>query len=449
MGDGRVSEVALGSGLRAYLRLLQYQPARAPFIAALISRLPLSMAPIGMLILIQHERSAYGIAGIVTGAYAIGCALGTPVWGRLMDRSGQIPVLVSTALSSAALLISLAVAAVLQAPSALLIVLAAGAGLAYPPVSPAIRAAWRVVFADRAARKVAFALDSTSVELIFVTGPLLLSAMLAFTPPVVPLVVTAALMAGGVLAYCRTDAARDSRAQQQEHRARLSATGPRSAVLASGVGAVLVVMLLLSIGFGQVDTSMAATAGQLLGGSDHVGILFAAIAGGSTVGGLVYGARDWRADERTMVPALLVAFAIFLSAMATLMSLGLVSLFVLLPLLFLTGLAIAPILIMQQALLDHLAPAHRLNEAQSFLSAANTTGAALGTALAGLLIDAHGLGWSFAGAAVGAILAASAALVSRPGWRRASLAIFESDSEPERQDAAVEAAGTAGTNCSR
>jgi hypothetical protein len=42
-------------------------------------------------------------------------------------------------------------------------------------------------------------------------------------------------------------------------------------------------------------------------------------------------------------------------------------------LLFLTGLTIAPTLIMQLQLLDHLAPAHRLNEAQAFLSASNTT----------------------------------------------------------------------------
>ena len=429
-----MSEVVLGGGLQAYLRLLRHAPAGRPFVAALIARLPLAMAPIGMLILIQHERSAYGIAGIVTGAYAVGCALGTPLWGRLMDRSGQIPVLVSTALSSAALLISLALAAVLQAPAVVLVVLAAGAGLAYPPMSPAIRAAWRVVFADPASRKVAFALDSTSVELIFVLGPLLLSLLLLVSPPVVPLIVTALLMAGGTLAYCRTGAARGSRQQQRDSIAQHGATGPRSAVLASGVGAVLVVMLLLSVGFGQFDTSMAATAGQLLGGSDRVGILFAAIAGGSTIGGLIYGSRNWRIDERRAVPMLLTGFAVLLSAMAVLMSLGPVSLFVLLPLLFLTGLGIAPTLIMQQFLLDHLAPAHRLNEAQAFLSAANTTGAALGTAVAGLLIDARGLGWSLGGAAAGAAVAAVAAVASRRSWRRASTAV---GADQERQTARV------------
>ena len=40
---------------------------------------------------------------------------------------------------------------------------------------------------------------------------------------------------------------------------------------------LLVVMLLLSVGFGQLDTSMTATADRALGGTEQVGILFAAI----------------------------------------------------------------------------------------------------------------------------------------------------------------------------
>ncbi|MBA8793392.1 MFS family permease [Friedmanniella endophytica] len=413
-----MAEVAIGTGPRAYLRLLRHGPAARPFLAAIIARLPLAMAPIGMLVLVQHARSAYAIAGVVTGAYAIGCALGTPLWGRLMDRHGQIRVLLPTALVSGGLMIALAVATVGGVHPVGLVALAAGAGLAYPPVSPAIRAAWRVVFRDPASRKVAFALDATSVEMIFVGGPLLLSALLALLPPVVPLIVTAALMIGGVGAYCRTSAARGASSRHDVAQA-ATAHGPKSVVFASGVGAVLLVMLALSVGFGQLDTSMAATAGELLGGSDHVGILFAFIAGGSTIGGLVYGARDWKVDERIAVPVLLGTFAICLGAMALLLSTGHAGLGVLLPLLFCTGLSIAPTLIMQQALLDHLAPGHRLNEAQAFLSASNTTGAAAGTALAGLLIDGYGLTFSFGGAAVFAALSSLIAFGARPRWRRA------------------------------
>lgn len=421
-------EVDIGTGLGAYVRLLGHGPAAGPFVAAFVARLTLAMAPLSILLLVQSERGAYSVAGFVTGAFAVGSAGGTPLWGRLMDRFGQVRVLLPTALTSAGFLVALALTTVMGGRTALLTVLSLGAGLAYPAMSPALRAAWRVIFPDQASRKVAFALDATSVELVFVGGPLLLSLLLAFTPPVVPLLVTAGLMVTGCGAYCATRAARlsgplriglvpTSRAEGD-----LTSVGRthRTAITATGVSALLLVMLGLSIGFGQLDTSMAAAAGELLGGTDKVGIFFAAIAGGSTIGGLAFGARSWAIDERRAVPVLLGVFALMLGLMALLMTLSVGNLWVVLPVLAVTGASIAPTLIMQQSLLDQLAPSHRLNEAQAFLSAANTTGAAVGTALAGVLIDYHGLGWSFGGAALAALLAAGIAAFSQSHWRSAT-----------------------------
>ena len=411
----------LGDGMGAYLRLLRHGPAGRPFVAAFIARLPISMAPLGILLLIEHDRGTYAIAGLITGAYALGSAAGTPLWGRMMDRFGQVPVLLPTSLGSATLLAALAGSTVAGAPTAVLLVCSAAAGLTYPPISPAIRSAYRIILPDPAARRVAFALDATSVELLFVGGPLLLSVLLALTPPVAPLLVTAGFMAGGGVAYCRTDAARRWRPGSAElgppddrH------VGRRSALTAPGVAAVLAVMLTLSIGFGQLDTSMAATAGERLGGTDRVGMLFAAIAGGSTVGGLAFGTRRRPFDERRAVGVLLALFAAFLAGMATLVWFPASPLWLMFPLLFLTGCTIAPTLIMQQSLLDQLAPAHRLNEAQAFLSAATTTGGAAGTAIAGFVIDGWGLTAAFAGAAAAAALAAGIALASQSHWRAAA-----------------------------
>lgn len=414
---------SIGTGLPAYGRLLRHRPAAGPFFAAFVARLPMSMAPLGILLLVQDVRGAYAVAGLVTGAFALGSAAGTPIWGRMMDRYGQVRVLMPTSLGSASFLVAVAVATVAGTPIPVLFALAAGAGLAYPPMSPALRAAWRVIFPDQASRRVAFALDATSVELIFVGGPLLLSVLLALSTPIVPLLVTAGLMAAGGVAFCRTDAARHSRAAATPSDDRLGSRRHSTVITISGVGAVLFTMLALSVAFGQLDTSMAATAGELLGGTEKVGILFAAIAGGSAIGGLTFGARTWRFEERRAVPVLLGLFGVFLASMALLMSSGQVSLLLVLPLLFLTGLTIAPTLIMQQNLLDHLAPSHRLNEAQAFLSASNTTGAAAGTALAGVLIDFHGLAWSFGGAAIGAGLACLIAALSQGRWRAASQSV--------------------------
>ncbi len=405
-----------GNGLRGYATVLTYGPAIRPFLAAVIARLPISMASLGMIVLIEHVRGAYSIAGIVTGSFAIGTALGAPVWGRTMDRFGQPKVIVPTSLCCAILLCSISLSAVHGAPDATLIVLAACAGIIFPPISPAMRAAWRVIFTHPTSRRLGYALDASAVELIFVLGPLLLSLLAATTPAEVPLLVTAGFMAGGGLTYATSAAARNWRPGERSELsddASVAATArhsAKSAVAAPGVAALLVVVLCMSIGFGQLDTSIVATADRVLGNTDRLGFLFAAIAGGSAIGGLVYGSRHWHGDELRRMSIMLAAFAATLVPVPVLLSRPDPSLIVLLPLLFLTGLTIAPTLIMFQNAIDHLAPPHRVNEAQAFLTASMTTGAALGTAAAGLVIDHFGAPGSFAGAvaaiAVGSIICA-------------------------------------------
>ncbi|SDU84982.1 Predicted arabinose efflux permease, MFS family [Microlunatus sagamiharensis] len=413
------AEVRLGTGLKAYGRLLRHGPAAGPFLFATLARLTLSMIPLGILILVEAERHTYALAGLVSGAYAVGAALGTPLWGRLMDRLGQLRVLLPTSLASAGLLVALTLATTRGAGEHVLMLLAAGVGLAYPAIGPALRSSFRIALPDAGSRRVAFALDGVSVELTFVLGPLFLSSLLLPGIGPLPLLVTAGLLVAGGVGYCLTGVARRADARTQRlaagHDPDTDQAGPRTALTAAGVPAVLLVMLVLSIGFGQLDTSMAATADLALGSTDRVGILFAAIAGGSTIGGLAYGARHWGVSERRAVPALLALFGVLLTTLALLLSSGVTTLVVLLPVLFLTGLTIAPTLIMQQALLDQLVPPGRLNEAQAFLSASNTTGAALGTAVAGVVIDAAGPAWSYGGAAIGMLAAAVVALV---GHRR-------------------------------
>ncbi|GAA3625667.1 MFS transporter [Microlunatus ginsengisoli] len=408
--------VALGTGAGAYVRLLRHGPALRPFLAANLARLPISVGPLGMLLLVEQSRGSYGLAGLVTGAYAIGVAVGSPLWGRAMDRVGQRRVLVPTSLVCAALIVVLALCTRGGVPGPGLVALAAVAGLTYPPTNPALRAAWRVIFPDPADRRVAFALDATSVELLFVGGPLLLSALLVLTPPVVPLLVTAGCMAVGGLLFCAT-AASAALSGGRIQRPPAAPTGrngqARTALTVPGVASILLVMVALSIGFGQLDASMAATAAELLGGPQRLGVLFTAIAGGSALGGLIYGSRTWPFREQQAVPVLLGAFAVFLALISVLLRLQLTTLWVLLPVLFLTGLTVAPTLVMQQALLDQVTPLHRLNEAQAFLGSANTTGAAIGTAIAGFLIDLSGVVASFGGAATFAACAAVVALSSR------------------------------------
>ncbi len=402
-----------------YVAVLRRGTVLRPFAAAVVARLPIAMTPLGIVLLVQSVRGSYGIAGIVTGAFAVGTAAGAPLWGRLMDRHGQVRVLLPIVLASALLIAGLAVGTVAGLPDAVLVTLAGLAGVTFPPFSAAMRSTWRMVLPDGPVRRAAFALDAVAVEALFVGGPLFLSLLLLVSPPVVPLLVSAGLLAVGGLVYVWTTPARRRVDVQpvRDPEPTISASGrlpgARPGLIGGALPLILGISAVMSIGFGVIDTSLAATARQVLGRADRLGWLFAAIAGASVVGGLVYGTRASSDREHRRLPLALGVFALSLSPIPFLLHAGRPPLWSLLPLLFLAGLAIAPSLIMLQHLVDRAAPGGRGNEAQAWLSTSNTAGGATGTAAAGLLIDAHGVATAFGGAVLALGLSALLALASR------------------------------------
>ncbi|GAA4984034.1 MFS transporter [Kineococcus glutinatus] len=411
------------SGLSTYAEVLRTPRAAAPFTASILARLPVSMAPLGLVLLVEALRDSYSLAGYVAGAFAVGVAVGSPLWGRALDRYGQPRVVLASSLPSAALLVALTLVTGTGAPDALLPPLAVLVGLTFPPISPAMRAAWRVVFDDPRRQRAGYALDAVAIETLFVGGPLLLTLLLVFFDPVVPTLVTAGFEAVGGVLYARTHAARHWRPVPGEHTAATAgARGTpwrtRWVALSAGLPLVLVVMAAMSVGFGLLDVSLAATAEEVLGSSDKLGFLFAAIAGGSALGGLLYGSRHWQGPERRRLPVVMGGFGLLLVATTAVVASAEPALGVLLPVLFCTGLFISPNLIIVGALVDDLAPAHRVNEAQAWLSTGVTAGAAVGNALAGVLIEADGPMRSFAAASAAVRAAALRALLAQPRWRR-------------------------------
>ncbi|HET9657217.1 MAG TPA: MFS transporter [Kineosporiaceae bacterium] len=396
-----------------YLRILRRPAALVPFAAAVVARLPISMAALGIVLLIQNVRGSYAIAGTITAALALGAAVAAPGWGRLLDRVGHSVVIAATGTASAGFLAALAVCADHGYGDAVLVALSAGAGLTFPVITPAMRATWRVVLDSPEDRAAAYAMDAVAIETIFVGGPLLLSGLLVLTPRSVPLLVTAGLQAVGAVGYALTPAARRTRELQGRN---ADAAATSSPLRAEGVIAVLLVALATAIGFGHLDVSIAATARQTLHDTSRVGLLFASIASGSALGGLWYGARRWSGAARRRLPVALGGFTAGLLLLPQVVGRG-GELWLLMPLLMLTGLCISPGMIIQQALVDGMAPPQRLGEAQAWLSTAITTGSAAGTALAGILVDLGGPHRSFLGAAAAVGTATALAVVAQRRWR--------------------------------
>ncbi|WP_432513198.1 MFS transporter [Kineococcus sp. SYSU DK001] len=399
--------------MSGYFALLRDPLVARPFVSSVVARIPIATAPLGLVLLVRTARDNYTLGGIVTGLFAVGLAVGSPLWGRAMDRLGQPRVLVPSASLSGFLLLVLTGATVWTAvPAAVLPVLALLAGATFPPLSPAMRSTWRVVVPDEQRRRRGFALDAVAVESIFVGGPLLLSVLVLFGFVPLPLLVTVALLVGGTLVYARSPGA----AHVPRQEAAGHAPGAGSALLHSpGFVLLLVVMAVMSIGFGVLDVSLVGLAEHLLGSADRLGALFAPIAGGSALGGLLYGSRDWRSPDRRRLLVTLTLFGLLMFAVAAAAGEG-VPLAVLVVALFGTGLFVSPNLIAAQSLVDRLAPAHRLGEAQAWLSTAITAGAAVGNAVAGVLLDAAGARLALTVAASAVVAAALVCLLAQRSW---------------------------------
>src|SRR5215475_2773743 len=103
-------------------------------LTSIIARLPLAILSLVLLVHTERVTGSFALAGLVSGSYTVGLGVGAPVLGRLVDRCGQLAVLVATAFASSILLGAVALLPA-SAPRAVLISLAAGIGLTTPPVS--------------------------------------------------------------------------------------------------------------------------------------------------------------------------------------------------------------------------------------------------------------------------------------------------------------------------
>ena len=96
--------------LARYVALLEPRDLRQTIAASMIGRLPIGVTGLAILLLVQSASGSFALGGAATAAYVIGLAALAPVLGRLIDRRGPRPTLMTCALAFPAALILLLVA---------------------------------------------------------------------------------------------------------------------------------------------------------------------------------------------------------------------------------------------------------------------------------------------------------------------------------------------------
>ena len=385
----------------SYLELLRTPGALAFSSAGFVGRMSMSMYGLGTVLLIALLTGHYGQAGVVAAAGSIGYAVFGPVIAQRADRLGQRRVLLVQAAVfalSSSVFIS---CAELGAPFWTLLVTGILAGASMPAVGTMVRTRWStLVDGDERRLHTAFALESVNDELIFVIGPALVTLLATQFIPASGIVAAIVLCIGGTVLFAlqrRTEPALKPRpapfAPASEPPASAGVRMARIRLPAAGLATLAPAFLLIGAMFSSIDLSTVAFASEL-GHRPVAGLILGTYALGSAVGGLWYGSRRWRAPigrRFTITAALTVAGVSAFWAVPGLLALDAVG--------FVAGLAISPTLMAGYAILERQAPPHRRTEAMAWLSSTISVGVALGSAVAGHIIDAHGARPTFAFAA--------------------------------------------------
>jgi MFS family permease len=375
--------------LARYTHLLGQPALRAIIAASVLGRLPIGITGLAILMLAQDTTGSYGRGGAVAACYVAGLAMFAPLLGRLIDRAGPRAILLTCAFAFPTALAALVATLTGQAPFWMAFGLAAVAGACFPPITVCMRTYFKQQLKEETQLAAAYSLESVLIELIFILGPVLVAAFVAFASPAAAVLFAAACGCSGTLLFQRSPAL-----QRWHIEARTGASlfGPLSE---PGFVPLLIVIVCYASAFGLVEIGTTAYATET-GWPAAAGILLGVMSIGSAAGGLVYGSRSWRLPIARQFPLMLSIMGLGIAPLALLPSSWAFALWCLI-----AGIAMAPALIMQSMLVAMNSRPEHSTEAFTWSSTALLAGVGVGLTIGGALLE-H--------AASPAVFAAAAAL---------------------------------------
>lgn len=392
-----------------YPDLLRRDGVARTLLAALLSRTAVIMQAIPVSFLVKDLTGTFAWSGVVLGAYSVGAAVGSPLWSRRAARTKARSVLTFTGIGWGACVVAMAFAGQVWFGSVLILALASG--LLQPPTGPMLRNAWPRLVATRELRT-AYSLDATAQELMFMVGPLAGAALVSVASPAAALVLSGIVTIAGTAWFARQPVIDRTVRPVTEQLGVLATILVRDRLL------ILIAFCCAVVGLASVSLGIVAFAERedwrLLSG-----LLELIWAVGSFAGGLVAGALPGRrrshAWRRAAVAAVAFAACGFATTSPLLLALGL----------FGAGSMIAPMMAAASERLGALTTDDARAEAFGWLATAGTVGMALGSAVAGSVVEWAGVPWVFGLAALMLTVAAVALLPVPP---------LEPDDEVELRD---------------
>ena len=364
--------------MSAYSSLLKTTGVARIIIAQLVARFPFGMLSLAFLLHVEQVTGSYGAAGIVLAASSVGQALAGPLTSRWMGTWGMRPVLILTVVVCA---LTVTTVALVEMSVPWYMAFAFVAGLSTPPVQPAVRTIYPKMVNSKQLTPL-FSLDASAQEIIWVLGPVIttfISTQVGTQWGILTAVVI--MVAGGAWFIASPEVGRVRIPRSKRKIGQVLKRPP--VLLATVVGFLLIGAC------SALEVGVVATFGH---GGLEAGIVLGILSLGSLAGGLAFGhiaIGPWALARRMFIVFAGIALSTFFS--------GIVALSIVL---FVAGIGIAPALTVLFAMVSSSVKFSDTAEAYGWMGTGQLIGAALGSAVAGILIDSNG--------AIGAYWAASA-----------------------------------------
>jgi len=343
--------------------------------AAFVARLPVAMAPIGIVTMLSESRGGYWLAGAVAATFTLANALAAPQISRLVDRFGQFRLLIPTTLLSVFGFVLLLSAAHRGWPTWTLFV-AALLAAAMPSISAMVRARWTALFGDRDELNTAFAFESAADELVYIAGASLSVGLSVALFPEAGVLASTIILAMGTIAFVAQ--------RRTEPPLRLEGGKERSAILLRPVQLITLTMVFVGAIFATAEVTTVALTREL-GRPGAASLIIGVYAAGSFVVGVIIGGLTLKAPLHRQ---LLVAVGALLVTTVPLLLADTVPL--LAATVLLSGMAVSPTFITAFGLVARRVAPSALTEGMTWVGTGIGIGMALGAFVSGGVVDNFG-----------------------------------------------------------
>lgn len=360
-----------------YKEIFRVPGARSFSAAGFLARLPIAMAPIGIVAMLSQTRGEYWTAGAVSASFALTNALIAPHISRLVDRHGQSAVIIPATLVSVVAFAFLMLAANRDWPAWTLFA-SAFLAAAMPSMPAMLRARWTEIFRGRPELNTAFAFESAADELVYIAGASLSVGLTVALFPEAGMLASTVFLAVGTLAFVL------QRSTEPAIRQAEAGVSRNSAIRLRSVQIITLALVFVGSTFATAEVTTVAFTKEL-GQPGAASLVIGVYAVGSFIVGLILGALNLRTPLQRQ---LLVAVGVLALTSLPLLMADTVALLALA--IFVSGIAISPTFITAFGLIERRVPEAMLTEGITWVTTGIGIGMALGAFLAGWVVDNFG-----------------------------------------------------------